>query len=74
MVKPTEYEDLNQSIILIGYDIINILKKKNYNIEDLFNETKKKKQINLNQFYNTLTFLWLSGIIIYDKYFIKLTT
>jgi len=63
MLIPTSYENLHKNTIIIGADIIRLLKQKDYNIEALFNEVKKLKSTHLNQFYNTLLFLWLVGII-----------
>lgn len=63
MLIPTSYENLNKNIIIIGGDIISLLKQKDYNIEVLFNELKNLKSTHLNQFYNTLLFLWLADII-----------
>jgi hypothetical protein len=63
MVIPTPYENLHKNNLIIGADIIRLLKKKDYNIEALFNELKKLKSTHLNQFYNTLLFLWLADII-----------
>jgi hypothetical protein len=63
MLIPTSYENLHKNNLIIGADIINLLKQKDYNIEALFNEVKKLKSTHLNQFYNTLVFLWLANII-----------
>jgi len=63
MLIPTYYENLHKNTIIIGGDIINLLKQKDYNIEVLFNELKNLKSTHLNQFYNTLLFLWLADII-----------
>jgi hypothetical protein len=63
MLIPTSYENLHKNTLIIGADIIRLLKQKDYNIEALFNELKKLNSIHLNQFYNTLLFLWLVGII-----------
>ena len=69
MFIPTKHENLHKSTIVLGSDIIKSLKKREYNVEDLFQELKKvfEKDISLNQYYNTLTFLWLTDIIeLYD--------
>jgi hypothetical protein len=63
MLIPTSYENLHKNNLIIGADIISLLKQKDYNIEVLFNEVKKIKSTHLNQFYNTLLFLWLADII-----------
>ncbi len=63
MLIPTPYESLPKNNLIIGADIIGLLKRKDYNIEALFNELKKLRLTHLNQFYNTLLFLWLADII-----------
>jgi len=51
MLIPTPYENLHKNTLIIGADIIHLLKQKDYNIEALFNEVKKLKSTHLNQFY-----------------------
>ncbi len=74
MFIPTKHENLHKSTIVLGADIIKSLKKKQYNVEDLFQELKKvfEKDISLTQYYNTLTFLWLTDVIELDDFNIKL--
>ncbi|PWK17811.1 hypothetical protein LV89_04258 [Arcicella aurantiaca] len=72
MVIPSKEENLHKSLIFLGYDIVKLLKKKEYNIEDLFLKMKDIKQINLYQFYNTLTFLAMFDIIVYENYTVRL--
>ncbi len=78
MLIPTKYENINYNLLVLGAYIISLLKKKPYNIEELFQvinkikEEKKKTLINLDQYFNTLTFLWLSEIILLDEFKIYL--
>lgn len=72
MLIPTKHENLQQNILVVGADILSILKKRSFNIEVLFQKVKNSKHINLEQFYNTLVFLWLSELIELDEYFIKI--
>jgi len=74
MFLPTKYEKLQKSTIVLGADIIKSLKKKDYDIEDLYQEIKKifEKDISLNQYYNTLTFLWLTDIVELSEFKIQL--
>lgn len=67
MFKPSQYEDIQKSMIVLGADILYKLKRKNYNIEDLFKEIKDKKEISVNQFLNVITFLWLIDAIDYSN-------
>lgn len=72
MLIPTKHEDLQKNSLVVGADIINLLKKRKYNIEALFSETKSQKDISLDSFYNTLTFLWICGVVDMDRYSISL--
>ena len=74
MFLPNKHEDLHKSTIVIGADILKSLKKQNYNIEELLQEIKLslQKDISSNQYYNTLTFLWLIEAIELNGFTIKL--
>ena len=73
MLIPSKHEQLEKNLLVIGGDILGILKKRKiWNIEYLFQNLKEIKSINLNQYYNSITFLWLSDIIIVDEYNISL--
>jgi len=64
MLIPTKHENLNKNSLVIGSGIISYLKKhKSENIETLFQLIRKDRQITLDQFINTMTFLWLSKIV-----------
>lgn len=73
MFVPNKYENLHKSTIVLGANIITLLKKSDYNIEDLFQELKQIcKELSLNQYYNVLTFLWLINAIDLQEFTIKL--
>lgn len=72
MLIPSKYEDINYNLLVIGYKIIRMLKERTYNIEDLFQKMKNDCNINLEQYFNTLTFLWLADIIQINLYQISL--
>lgn len=66
MLIPTKHENLNRNLLVIGAEILNNLKKKNYNTELLFQKIKSSKSVSLEQFYNSLLFLWLAELIEVD--------
>ena len=74
MFLPSKHENLQKSTIVLGADIIRSLKKKDYGIEDLYQEMKKtfRKDVSLNQYYNTLTFLWLTDVIEFNNFTLQL--
>lgn len=74
MLIPSKYENLSTNLFVIGSFIIRLLKKKHYNIEDLFQLLKKNHSVNFELFVNTLTFLWLADIIVIDTYQISLNS
>lgn len=72
IILPTKYEKLSQNTMVIGAAVIGLLKKQKYPIEELYQVLKKKEQINLERFYNTLTFLWISEVITSDGVLVSL--
>jgi hypothetical protein len=74
MFLPNKHEDLHKSTIVIGADILKSLKKQSYNIEELLQEIRHsyQKDISSNQYYNTLTFLWLIDAVELNGFTIKL--
>jgi hypothetical protein len=73
MLIPSKHERLEKNLLVLGGDILSILKKRKiWNIENLFQNLKEIKSVNLNQYYNSITFLWLSDIILVDEYNISL--
>lgn len=72
MLLPSKYEDLNSNLIVVGAYIIEILKRRPYNIEDLFQVLRNKYNINLEQYFNSITFLWLSDIVTLNTFQISL--
>jgi len=71
-LTPAKYEKLDENIIVVGASVISLLKKNRYTTEDLFQILKKEKEINLEKFYNTLTFLWVTEIIVSDGFYVIL--
>ncbi len=74
MIIPNKYEDLNQNPLIIGSYIIAHLKDKPYNIEKLFQRLREKHSLNLEQYYNALTFLWWADIITFSNSQLNINT
>lgn len=72
MLIPAKYENLNKNLLVSGADIIFHLRKKHINIEELYQLLKKEKGMNLNQYFNCLTFLWLADILVLEDVDLKL--
>ena len=58
-----KYDDINRNVLVLGAGILKLLKNKNFQVENLFQECRKNKGIELNQFLNLLTFLWILGLV-----------
>jgi hypothetical protein len=73
MLIPTKHENLDLNILVIGGDIIKHLKGKKMDIENLYQKISSKKNVNVDSFYNTITFLWLADILEVKDYYLELT-
>ncbi len=72
MLIPSKYEDISTNLLIVGSYIITALNSKNYNVEDLYQKLNKNHAVNLDQYFNALTFLWLAEIINVDSLTISL--
>lgn len=72
MLLPTKYEDLNYNVLVLGAHTIRYIKKGTNNIEELFAKLKLEHKVDLDLFFDIITFLWLADIIIYKNYSITL--
>lgn len=74
MLIPNKYENINDNLLVIGSNLVSMLKQRPYNIEVLFKSVNKERedknlhQINLDQYFNALTFLWLAEIITLNEF------
>lgn len=69
MVLPTKYEKLRDNSLIIGAHIIALIKEEDSTLLDLHIKLDKRKNLELDlmQLIDTLTFLYLSGIIEMDN-------
>lgn len=72
MLLPTKYENLNYNILVLGAHTIRYIKQGKKNIEELFSVLKLNHNVDLDLFFDIITFLWLADIIIYKNYSITL--
>ncbi|WKZ69973.1 MAG: hypothetical protein QY331_01730 [Melioribacteraceae bacterium] len=72
MLLPTKYENLNNNVLILGAHTIRYIKKGVNNIEELFQKLKENHNIDLDLFFDVITFLWLADIIVYKNYSITL--
>lgn len=63
MLLPTKHQDLNNNILVIGADILHLLKHEKYTLEEMFQRTNVECNISLEVYFDTLTFLWLINAI-----------
>ena len=63
MLIPSKHEKLDKNVLVLGADLLGLLKHRSYNVESLFQDANRIKSLNLDQYYNTLTFLWVTGLV-----------
>ncbi len=73
MLVPTKHENLDHNILVLGGDIIKSLKGKRLDIEHLYQKISSDKEVTIDTFYNTLTFLWLAEILEVKDFYLELT-
>jgi len=65
MILPNKYEDLRNTPIIVGKDIILLLRKKNFNLFELY--SKLPVNINIDTYFDTLTFLYAADLISFNN-------
>lgn len=73
MIVPNKHENLSRSVIVLGSDLLKLLKKSSYGIENLYRDLYSIKSVDVRTFYDTLTFLWLADVIEIQGHRITLT-
>ena len=72
MIIPTKHENLKESLITLGSEVLRKTKSGGIILNDLFNEFKEEhKNLNIDDFFLTLIFLWLVEAIEIKNYLIK---
>lgn len=62
-----KYTDINRNHLVLGADFLKSLKKRAYSTEELFQEFKRSKGVDLNSFLDLVTLLWLLDLVTLDK-------
>ena len=67
MIIPTKHENLEKNPMVLGADILFFLRNSDLTIEELYQKLKTEKNVNLDVFYDTVTFLWIIESISFFK-------
>lgn len=68
MIIPTKHENLNRNLLVIGADIIKLLKQnESLTIEEIFQKIKTPNDISLDKLYDSILYLWLLNFILLDN-------
>ena len=74
MIVPSKHEKLQNSIIVLGSEIIVFLKDAPLPIEHLYRKISHKDHITIKLFFDTLLFLWSTDVIRVTKHMVFLRT
>lgn len=72
MLIPTKHQNLQKNLLVLGADVISLLKSEAMDVDSVFQELKKHKAITLDEVCDTLVFLWLSRLVVLDRYRVSL--
>ncbi len=72
MLFPSKYENLNYNYLVLGAHTLRYIKNGTDNIEELFQTLKTNHKIDLDMFFDIITFLWLADLIVYKNFSITL--
>ncbi|MFL0072283.1 ABC-three component system middle component 6 [Tenacibaculum maritimum] len=59
MITPTKHQNIVFNPLILGADILFMLRHKELTIEELFQNLKQTKNLDLDIFFDTLTYLWV---------------
>jgi hypothetical protein len=72
MLIPAKHERLETNVLVVGADIIVMLHKRKWSVEQLFHQVSSVKTISLDQFFNILTYLYLINAVELDNHYLSL--
>ncbi|WP_420573470.1 ABC-three component system middle component 6 [Kordia sp.] len=67
MIIPTKHQNIKLNPMVLGADILFLLRKEDFTMEELYQSIKITNSIDLDSFYDTITYLWLIEAITIDK-------
>lgn len=67
MLLPTKHQNLSNNIMVIGADVLHIIKNETLTVEELFQKIKNERQMSLEMLFDTITFLWLIDAVEYSE-------
>jgi hypothetical protein len=65
MLIPTKHQELKSNTLVLGADVLFHLKNDTLTLEDIFIKVKTEKNIDLDDFFDSVTFLWLIDAVKY---------
>ncbi len=63
MLIPTKFDNLNYNPMVLASHVLRFVRKNHRSFDETFIQINKRFNIDLNHFYNVLTFLWLFDLI-----------
>lgn len=74
MIIPSKYDELDSNPMVLGAFILEQLMSQEHNLEEIFQKLKKKHEVTLDRYLDTILFLWMSGLIEVNRYYLRLRT
>lgn len=72
MITPTKYSNLKNNALVLGSQVIKLLKNRPYYVDDLFKELRKENSVDFDQYYESLIFLFAFDLIQAEEHYIYL--
>jgi len=72
MMFPTKFDELDSNPLVLGASILELIKAQERNLEEIFQKLKRKHEVTLDRYLDTVLFLWLSGLIEIQHYYLRL--
>lgn len=67
MLIPTKHQELKSNTLVLGADILFLIKNDEINLDDLYKKLIIEKNIDLDSFFDGITFLWLIEAINFQE-------